>query len=145
MSATVSLPVPSFRSATWSSGYTALRMAFGIVLLADVADLYARRALFLATAMWPWFPLGAFSLVWMTAVVGLIIGFRIRIAALLNWICCALALGLVAPNDGFQQAACDSVTIGLSFDTYGTEDQLDLRSLVSGGIPQFHLRRLRRA
>src|SRR5580698_8379534 len=108
-------PATSLETArTPRSAYTALRMVFGIFLLADVAHLYANRTLFLASGLWPWFPVGAVSIIWMIALVCLIIGLRTQMAAFVNWACCAIMLGLVAPNDGFQQAACDSVTIGVS-------------------------------
>jgi hypothetical protein len=115
MSATFNQPARLLETApTPGSMYTALRMAYGIVMLADVAHLYVHRTLFLATGLWPQFPVGAVSIIWIIALVCLIAGVRTQIAALVNWTCCAIMLGLVAPNDGFQQAACDSVAIGIS-------------------------------
>ncbi len=93
--------------------YGVLRIAFGLVMLADVSHLYAHWDLFLPTALWPWFPVGPVCLIWLAALGGLIFGFRT--AVVLNWICCAVMLGIVAPNEGFQQAAGDSVAIGIAF------------------------------
>jgi hypothetical protein len=53
--------------------------------------------------------------VWLSALICLLFGFRTGAAAWVNWLCCALMLGIAAPNEGFQQAACDSVTIGIAF------------------------------
>jgi hypothetical protein len=114
MSATSSQPASLPKTPNPQLAQTALRVFFGVVLLADVAHLYLHRTLFLRTGLWPWFPLGTSSIVWMISLVCLIIGIRVQIAAFVNWACCAVILGLVAPNNGFQQAACDSVTIGIS-------------------------------
>lgn len=91
-----------------------LRISYGLVLLADVAHLYLHRTLFLATGPWLRIPVGPICLVWIVALVFLILGVRTHSAAVVNWVCCALMLGLIAPNDGFQQAACDSVLIGIA-------------------------------
>lgn len=89
-----------------------LRIAFAIVLMEDVIHLYAHRSLFLATGAWPWVPVGPICILWMTSLLGVLR--NIRFFSLINWLCCAFMLGLVAPNDGFQQAACDSIVIGIS-------------------------------
>jgi hypothetical protein len=116
MSTAARQPMNLFRMASTSRpDYAALRIVFSIVLLADVAHLFAHRALFLTTGLWPWFPVGPISLLWMAALALLAAGWQTSIAAVVNWLCCAIMLGLVAPNNGFQQAACDSVTIGISF------------------------------
>jgi hypothetical protein len=91
------------------------RLTYSLVVLGDVAHLYMHRSLFLPTGLWPWFPVGAVCVIWMGALTSLAASFHVRIAALLNWICCALMLGIVASNNGFQQAACDSVIIGGAF------------------------------
>lgn len=89
-----------------------LRIVFAIVLLEDVIHLYAHRNLFLATGAWPWVPVAPICAVWMISLVGVVR--NIRFFLLANWLCSAFMLGLVAPNDGFQQAACDSIMIGVS-------------------------------
>jgi hypothetical protein len=58
-------------------------------------------------------PIGAACAIWLVALTCLL--FDVRAAALTNWLGCAVILGLVAPNEGFQQAAGDSVIIGIAF------------------------------
>jgi hypothetical protein len=96
----------------------AVRLATGVycfVLFEDVFHLFLHRHLFLATGAWPQFPVGPVCVVWLLALASLIFGFRMGAAASVNWLCCVIMLGVAAPNEGFQQAADDSVTIGIAF------------------------------
>lgn len=91
--------------------FAALRVAFGAVLLADVSHLFAHLSVFPNVHGWPLRPA---LLLWLLALVFLILGYRTRLAAVVNYLCCAVILGLLAPNGDFQQAAGDAVTIGLA-------------------------------
>ncbi len=97
------------------AGATALRVFYSLVLFEDVAHLYVHRDLFRDTGAWPQFPIGSVCLVWLAALGLLTFGVRTGAAALVNWLCCVVMLGIAAPNEGFQQAACDSVIIGVAF------------------------------
>ncbi len=96
-------------------GATALRVFYSLVLFEDVAHLYVHRDLFRDTGAWPQFPIGSVCLVCLAALGLLAFGLRTRAAALVNWLCCVVMLGVAAPNEGFQQAAADSVIIGVAF------------------------------
>jgi hypothetical protein len=54
---------------------------------------------------------GCARIIWMAALTSLAAGFYVRIAAVLNWLCCIIVLGIMVSNEGFQQGACDSVII----------------------------------
>jgi hypothetical protein len=73
--------------------YSVLRIGFALVMLADIGHLYVDRDLFVATSLWPQFPVGPLCLIWFAALTALICGFRTRTAALVNWICCTIMLG----------------------------------------------------
>ena len=105
----------SDNSLTETTRLAVVRTLYAVVVFADAAHLYFHRDLFLATGSWRWFPIGPVCIIWMIALMCLATSFHVRTAALLNWLFCVIMLGIVAPQDGFQQAACDSVMTGLAF------------------------------
>src|ERR1700730_13863407 len=106
-------PPPRWVAAEDANRFAAFRIVFATVLLFDVIHLFTHRGLFLRTSSWT-FPTAPALAVWLLVLVCLLAGFRTRIASIANYLCCALMLGIVAPEQGFQQGAGDSVTIGLS-------------------------------
>jgi hypothetical protein len=91
----------------------AFHVLFAGVLLADVLHLclYVRVFPDLLAVFWKFLPV---FLAWIVALICMIIGFRLKAATVVNYVCCALMLGVLAPLKGFDQAAGDSIAISLS-------------------------------
>ncbi len=101
----------------------------GSVLLADVAHLYAHRALF--AEEWQRFvPLGPALIIWAIVLGTFIVGLHTRAAAFANYLCAVFLLG---QPSAISQVAGDSVAISLSllavFFPCGSALSLDRRVL----------------
>jgi hypothetical protein len=99
-----------WRAAEDSTRFAAMRIAFGLVLLADITHLYAHLTIFPTVATWPL--LRPVLLLWLFVIVSVIVGYRLRAAAIANYLFCGFVLGVLAPTGGFSGA--DPVAIGLS-------------------------------
>jgi hypothetical protein len=109
---------PSGASRPWltlepSTRFSVFRVVLATVLLADICHLFAHLEVFpnLQTFIWP---ARGILLFWCLALVCMIVGYRTWAATMANYLCCVVMLGSLAPSGGFQQAAADSVSIGLS-------------------------------
>lgn len=97
------------------SRFAAFRVIYGLVLLADVIHLVTHLEFFPNAKEYPF--VEAVLILWVVALICLVAGYPLRLAAVANYLCCAVMLGVLAPNIGFQQAAGDSVAISLSLIT----------------------------
>jgi hypothetical protein len=90
--------------------FAAFRVALGLVLLADIAHLWAHRDLFVDE--WPAaVPLGPLLGVWLVVLGAFTCGFWTRRAAVANYL---LAAALLGQRSAISQIAGDSLAISLS-------------------------------
>jgi hypothetical protein len=101
----------TWRAAEDPTRFTALRIVFGLVLLADMTHLYAHLNVFPIVRAWP-VPLRPLLALWLLIIMSVIVGYRLRAAMIANYVCCMVILGVLAPQGGFSGA--DPIAIGLS-------------------------------